>query len=71
MGGIGKIFAGWGDPQSPPEKNPEEYHWGYYEGTLQLLYAQLASHPFVTVASEYPHSTLNSTATHSSPRGSA
>ena len=21
-GGIGKIFAGWGDPQSPPEKNP-------------------------------------------------
>ena len=23
MGGIGKIFAGWGDPPSPPqEKNP-------------------------------------------------
>ena len=22
MGGIGKIFAGWGDPKSPQEKNP-------------------------------------------------
>ena len=22
-GGIGKIFAGWGDPQSPQEKNPK------------------------------------------------
>ena len=22
-GGIGKIFAGWGDPQSPQKKNPD------------------------------------------------
>ena len=40
-------------------------YYGYYEGTLQLMHV-VASQPSVTVVSEYPHSTLNGTATRSS-----
>ena len=36
-----------------------QYHWAYYEGTLVAV----ASQPSVTVASEYPHDTLNGTET--------
>ena len=40
MGGIGKIFARWGDPQSPQEKTLGLYAGGYVNHPCMLLYAR-------------------------------
>ena len=49
--------------------------WSPVEGTMKVLSSvtacAVASQLFVTVASEYPHSTLNGTATYSSHSGTA
>ena len=40
VGGIGKIFAGWGDPQSPPGKKPCDlaFYYTLYGGTWCMTY---------------------------------
>ena len=53
MGGIGKIFAGWGDPQSPPGKKTlvvrvsPLWHYNWSVKGAQAYYSKLRFHLYV------------------------